>query len=236
MKTLIWIAVLVIIAGLLLLWSGSIHFNTFFPLVGLAVLIAGFLSVVLLVHQLLTRVRGGEPTASTLTIVVGLTPFLVVAGLISQRDPTIPMIHNITTDSADPPVFVFAQSLRHINDNPIDPPGQETIAMQQQRYPELKNLVVPQSKEIVIVTVKELVATRGWEIIDVATEPHWQLEAVATTPLMRFRDDIAIRVTENTLGTEVAMRSVSRVGKSDLGANADRIAEFMDSLANRLNQ
>ena len=59
-----------------------------------------------------------------------------------------------------------------------------------------------------------------------------QLEAVAVTRLMRFRDDIAIRVRPDDAGDVVVdMRSKSRLGKGDMGANAARIEEFMRKLA-----
>lgn len=76
-------------------------------------------------------------------------------------------------------------------------------------------------------------ATANWELTkeDRATGV---IEAVATTPLMRFKDDVTITVARDGEQTKVVVRSRSRVGKGDLGANAKRIRKFQDDLAQRL--
>jgi uncharacterized protein (DUF1499 family) len=68
-----------------------------------------------------------------------------------------------------------------------------------------------------------------WTVVyeDAATRV---LEAVAITGLMRFRDDIVIVVRPAAGGSAVHMRSKSRLGKSDLGANAERIRAFATEL------
>lgn len=70
------------------------------------------------------------------------------------------------------------------------------------------------------------------------------IEGIAVTWVMRFRDDFAIRLTEvpvmvGTAGQDAAslrvdMRSASRLGKGDLGANANRIQAYMAALSSRL--
>ena len=55
------------------------------------------------------------------------------------------------------------------------------------------------------------------------------IEAVDTTAIMGFKDDVVIRINTNAEGTLVDLRSVSRVGVSDLGANAARIREFLQA-------
>jgi uncharacterized protein (DUF1499 family) len=69
----------------------------------------------------------------------------------------------------------------------------------------------------------------GWEIVaaDVAAG---RIEATATTPWFGFRDDIVVRVAPASAGSRIDVRSVSRVGKSDLGANAKRIRAFLARL------
>ncbi len=44
---------------------------------------------------------------------------------------------------------------------------------------------------------------------------------------MGFKDDVVIRISSDADGTLVDLRSVSRVGVSDLGANAARIQDFL---------
>ena len=53
------------------------------------------------------------------------------------------------------------------------------------------------------------------------------IEAVDTTAIMAFKDDIVIRLRSDGEGTVIDLRSVSRVGVGDIGANAKRIKGFM---------
>jgi uncharacterized protein (DUF1499 family) len=55
------------------------------------------------------------------------------------------------------------------------------------------------------------------------------IEAVDTTAVMAFKDDVAIRVRGGAQGTQIDLRSASRVGEGDLGANAKRIRAFLDA-------
>jgi fatty-acyl-CoA synthase len=78
---------------------------------------------------------------------------------------------------------------------------------------------------------------RGWDIF---TRPEagedveqTMIEATATTGWFGFKDDIAVRIRAVEGATRVDMRSISRVGLSDLGANARRVSAFMDELADR---
>jgi uncharacterized protein (DUF1499 family) len=72
----------------------------------------------------------------------------------------------------------------------------------------------------------------GWEIRE-ANPQDGVIEAIATTRLLRFKDDVTITVRNEGEGVIVHMRSKSRVGKSDLGANARRIRAFQAELAKR---
>ena len=56
------------------------------------------------------------------------------------------------------------------------------------------------------------------------------VRAVAFTPLLRFADDVAIRLEESPAGTRVDMRSASRTGTHDLGQNARRVKAFLAEL------
>jgi uncharacterized protein (DUF1499 family) len=78
-------------------------------------------------------------------------------------------------------------------------------------------------------------------VLEVAQELEWEIreanadagliEAVATVPIFRFRDDVTITLSNSEGGTLVHVRSRSRVGKSDLGENARRIRKFQARLA-----
>lgn len=73
----------------------------------------------------------------------------------------------------------------------------------------------------------------GWELRE-ANRDQGVIEAVATVPVFRFRDDVTITVSDEAGAAVVNVRSRSRVGKSDLGENARRIRRFQSTLAARV--
>ncbi|GAB5414807.1 MAG: DUF1499 domain-containing protein [Congregibacter sp.] len=143
--------------------------------------------------------------------------------------PKVPAIHDITTDTENPPQFEKAQSLRGDSSNPIDIKP-EVIEIQREAYPDLATLQSPRSYassfSAALATAKRL----GWEITHEDVNAGF-IEAVDTTAIMNFKDDIVIRIRTNEDGSLVDLRSVSRVGRSDLGANAKRIKAFMAAFA-----
>ncbi|MEY4166801.1 MAG: hypothetical protein RIR52_625 [Acidobacteriota bacterium] len=75
----------------------------------------------------------------------------------------------------------------------------------------------------------------GWELRE-ANRDQGVIEAVATVPVFRFRDDVTITITGETGEAVVNIRSRSRVGKSDLGENARRIRRFQAALAAQIRK
>ena len=70
----------------------------------------------------------------------------------------------------------------------------------------------------------------GWEIA-AAVPQELRIEAIDTSLLFGFKDDVVIRVTSQADGSRVDVRSLSRVGGSDFGVNAKRVNNFMAKLA-----
>jgi len=138
-----------------------------------------------------------------------------------------PPIHDITTDTADPPRFVAAPKQRGENSNSLDIVA-ETLKAQQEAYSDLDTLVTDASIENAFAQAKATAQALGWEIFHEDLNAGI-IEATDTTAIMGFKDDIVIRLRTNERGTLVDLRSVSRVGVSDLGANAARIREFLDA-------
>ena len=136
-----------------------------------------------------------------------------------------PAIHDITTDTLDPPVFSAAVKLRGNDSNSLalDP---ETIDAQLAAYPDLQTVVLTDSIEVVFEKAMANANQLGWEIYREDLNDGF-IEAVDSTAIMGFKDDIVIRLRTNASGTLMDIRSVSRVGVSDLGANAARIRQFI---------
>ena len=138
-----------------------------------------------------------------------------------------PPIHDITTDTGDPPQFTAAESVRGAEANPLDI-DPLVIEQQQAAYPELDTLVTSLSIDEAFDRALAVANALGWEVYHQDRNAGF-IEAVDTTPIMGFSDDIVIRVRSSARGTLLDLRSVSRVGISDLGANADRIRTFQQA-------
>ncbi|MDC8444692.1 MAG: DUF1499 domain-containing protein [Nitrosomonas sp.] len=169
-------------------------------------------------------------TGMLLGLVVALPVLLsVLAG------SGVPRIHDISTDLDHPPDFNVIRSLRAATDNPLDRKSPDNLdQLQREGYPELKSLMLNRSPEVVFEQALKLVESRGWHVVGVSTA-NGIIEATAITPIMAFKDDVIIRIQGTEQVTRVDMRSVSRVGISDLGVNAKRIGRFLADLKQPTN-
>ncbi|MEX5516892.1 DUF1499 domain-containing protein [Pseudophaeobacter sp. 1A09344] len=161
---------------------------------------------------------------------IGLILSLPVAGLgvafeIAAR--TTPPINDISTDTEDPPVFWFTAT-------PTDYPA-ENAAPQRSAYPDVRpvNLSIP--IDDAFAKALTLVETRGWAVLS-ADPAENQIEAIARSRVFGFEDEVAVRVTETETGTRIDMRSRSRLGQIDRGANARRIEAFLAELQSHVTE
>ena len=139
-----------------------------------------------------------------------------------------PAIHDISTDLQDPPVFTAAEQERGPNSNSLDTEP-ETLVLQAESYPELKTLRSKQDIDALFDAAVQVATEMGWRIY-LRDRNTGTIEAVDTTAIMGFKDDIVIRLRSDADGTLVDLRSVSRVGRGDIGANAKRISAFLEKL------
>jgi uncharacterized protein (DUF1499 family) len=217
-------------AALLVVLAGPLHR---FGLIGWQVSLGLFVIAALLaglgglwcLWQLLRR-RGG--TLGVIAAAVGLAavavPISVVAGA-SDKPP----INDISTDTIDPPAFqAIDPKLRGPDAGPIE--YNPAFAPQQARaYPEVRPLDLPVAPGAAFDLAMKA-CNPDWQIVR-ADRASGRIEAVEQSLWWGYRDDIVIRLTPTEAGTRVDMRSKSRVGEGDLGANARRIAAYLDRLA-----
>lgn len=77
----------------------------------------------------------------------------------------------------------------------------------------------------------------GWELIGSGRGPAGaEVQAVARTRVLRFKDDVTVRIRRRDDLTEVSVRSRSRVGKADFGQNARNIRAFQAELERQMLQ
>jgi uncharacterized protein (DUF1499 family) len=146
---------------------------------------------------------------------------------------SVPPIHDITTDIQDPPEFVAMQRLRADAPNPPEYAGEETAQQQREAYPDIQPLVVSASVQEVIDEIVAIIASRRWDIVSI-NRRDGRIEASEKLAWFGFRDDVVFRVTSENGATRVDMRAKSRIGRSDVGVNADRIKKFLNDLEARM--
>lgn len=153
---------------------------------------------------------------------------------------SVPAIHDVSTDLADPPTF---QTLQLRADNWDNIPGaddddmkgltpqQRWVVVHQQEYGDIRSVRINEPVPSVIAKAERLAKDRGWDVA-VALPEEGRLEATETSAFFRFKDDVVllVRPTDTGEGSVVDMRSVSRVGVSDLGMNAKRVRSFLADL------
>ena len=176
----------------------------------------------------------GQPAlgSAVVAVVIGAAISVQLYGWYGRAN-SVPAIHDISTDLQDPPAFSAIAPLRAGAPNPAAWAGPENAEQQREAYPDLATLVVDASPAEVIRHGEEIARAFGWEVV--AAEPDaGRLEATDTTFWFGFRDDVVVRARAGAQGTEVDVRSKSRVGRSDLGTNAERIREFLAALQEAL--
>ena len=163
---------------------------------------------------------------------------LVVAGAVAAvtllwglRAKSVPPIHDISTDTDDPPAFVAVLPLRAGAENKATYGGPEVAEQQKAAYPDVQAIVLPMPPEAALGHARNVAQDVGWDIV--ATDAAaGRMEATDTTLWFAFKDDIVVRVTPAANGSRIDVRSVSRVGRSDIGTNARRIRAYLERLRN----
>ena len=166
-----------------------------------------------------TRILSG--VAVLLLLIVTLQVFLnPEAQLVGMA------INDITTDTVDPPEFRAVVALRPPGSHPVEYGGAAVAARQAELYPDIQPIRSALGAGEAFARALETARLMGWQIVadDDATG---MIEAIDTTLLLRFKDDVDLRVLRTAEGSRVDIRSRSRVGRSDLGKNPARIREFI---------
>ncbi|MEM6708311.1 MAG: DUF1499 domain-containing protein [Pseudomonadota bacterium] len=154
---------------------------------------------------------------------------LAVMALPFYTATSVPPIHNISTDTENPPAFGALADARGDGSNPLAYDSATLAPLQAAAYPWVAPLTLDQPPATVVAVAAEALRAQGLEVVteDLAAG---MVEAVATSFWFGFKDDLVVRVVNDGAGSRVDVRSVSRVGQSDLGANARRIGKLLDAL------
>ena len=166
-----------------------------------------------------------------LALFIGIA-LLAYPAYLGVRAARLPAIADISTDMSNPPRFDTLARQRPRDR--VDYPGSPTAALQRAGYPDIAPLDLEVPSRMAFDTALALVTKRKWAISDARAPTLARrdgvIEATARSPIMGFRDDIVIRITPMNQRTRVDVRSASRFGAHDLGANASRIRSLLEDI------
>ncbi|MDQ3025803.1 MAG: DUF1499 domain-containing protein [Pseudomonadota bacterium] len=186
----------------------------------------GALGLLLLLAFPRFRARPWMAVLALCLAVATIAPPLILLGQAKR----VPPIHDISTDTADPPAFVGLLEERRKAPNGFAYGGEPVAAQQRRAYADIKPVIVKSAPRETTQRAIDAARAMGWEVV-VADAATGRVEAIDTSTWFGFKDDIVVRVRAEGPGSRIDVRSVSRVGMSDLGANAKRIRGFLAKLA-----
>lgn len=229
------------------LWSWKFGLSVLSVKVGPPLLMFGaFISLLALLAAVLIKPKKGIMIA-----IIGLAvPGFALGRMagVKAKVAELPFIHDITTDTQNPPAFgkvVMSERGKLKRVNTADyigkkaraktPDGKRTkklvSALQTKAYPDIRPLVLNEDKNVVFGKALATAKSMGWDIKEEDLAAG-RIDATDTTFWYGFEDDVTIRLRDSEGGgTIVDVRSLSRIGGSDMGKNADRVGKFLKRLS-----
>lgn len=202
-------------------------------------LLLALLAILLAIAALIGIWIDGRAGAGYALAALGIS-FLLLAypAYFATKAYRLPPINDVTTDANDPPRLEAAQRLRQRSANATTYGGPAVFERQQEAYPDIAPVSVEVPPQMAYDAAYGVVTKRKWVIVN-ARPPQaggrdGVIEAVARTPIMGFREDIAIRIRREDDGAKIDVRSASRFGRHDFGSNAARIKSLLDDIDDRL--
>lgn len=216
-------SLILLIIGPLTHKLGLLPFFAGFILLSISVLLA----LVVVVMGTLSLRKSANPRNRTRLRIASLIslPALIMAAVLVGGGRGAVMTHDISTDTITPPAFVAAIAQRGNSSNPLEYTSKKAED-QHKGYPDIKSIKSNLDNKTAFARALKIAETSGWDIY-AKDENSGIIEAVASTLWFGFKDDIIIRITANSGGSIVDIRSVSRVGKGDMGTNAKRVRTFI---------
>ncbi len=187
---------------------------------------AGIFASVLCLSGLVAARPGGKRRGFVFSLLglIIVVPMLLFLQSWKEVELASPPIHDISTNTENPPTFWFAPDSQIYG-------GVGIAAWQEQAYPDIQPLILPISADQALTLSIEIIRDKGWKLWGVDREGR-HVEATATTFWFGFKDDVVIHITK--IGKDrsrVDMRSTSRFGGGgDGGTNANRIRSFFRAL------
>jgi uncharacterized protein (DUF1499 family) len=209
-------------------WHFRFAFNTLMP--SSAYLAVAGLVVSISTLLLLRSSVGRGGTRAAIGALIVSAALVYVPWQWTHLRATAPPLHDITTDTQDPPAFAAVLQARRAEDGNTVVYDPNNAVLQKQGYPDLApvmtSLPPPAAFKRALDTATEM---GGWRIV-LSDPAAGRIEASQSSRFFGFTDDIVIRVAAAGAGSRIDMRSEARQGRSDYGVNAARVRTYMDAL------
>jgi uncharacterized protein (DUF1499 family) len=233
-----WLAILalaLLAAGPLAWRTGLLHYRVgLFYLMPMAAFAAAGAAIVSLVSLGAWRTLGarGRALAAAGLVLGAAASFLPFQANLLRA--TLPPIHDISTDTANPPSFASTLAARKMENGNSVEYTPEVAKQQRAAYPDIAPattpLPPPEAFERAIAAAESM---PGWTIVS-RNAANGRIEASEPSLFYAFTDDVVIRVAPDGAGSRIDMRSESRQGRSDFGVNAARVRRYMAALKRKL--
>jgi len=188
---------------------------------------AGILSIFALLFGLIAFSRiwqsgdaGWRP--ASWGVVIGLGVVALFAGL-SFLASMYPVHNDVTTNALRPPALLGTDGVT------LDRVG--VVAINKDVFGDVDTRQYPLTNEQFSPLLEKLVKEFGWKSAGSAFQNQSEVTRFYEAhSLIGFVDDVSIRVRTTAKSVVVDLRSASRFGESDFGANGNRIARFIERL------
>jgi uncharacterized protein (DUF1499 family) len=139
-----------------------------------------------------------------------------------------PMINDITTNVSDPPEYASSDQVPDYEGRDMSYPPQ-FVEIVRTSYPYLEPIEVSNPPRLAYDKAIAAAESLGWNVVHRDGE-GMRFDAQEQSSVFKFIDDVTVRIRPSQAGATIDVRSKSRVGKGDLGANAARILAFANAI------
>lgn len=189
--------------------------------------VAGGTAILVMLLGAIRGKLGGAFTAILALAVCGGVAY--VPWQMRELEKSSPALHDISTDTKNPPEFVALAEVRRVAPNGTDYDA-AAATLQKQSYPEIATYRSAGSAAALHGKAAQVVKDMGWQVA--ANLPdEGRIEATSVSEWFGLKDDVVIRIAATEEGGSVLdIRSAAREGTNDLGANAARVRAFIAAL------
>jgi uncharacterized protein (DUF1499 family) len=229
-------AIIVTLLTTILIRLGRIDYDSGFIALGIG-LSLGVLAILLsLIAFIRIWQEGRRGLGSAIRGILLALVLLAYPTYLALRAATLPPILDVTTDTANPPSFSRSRAAMAARGGYLPPePRAGTREEQRAGYEQIAPLSLDMGTQDAFALVERATRDLGWSVVEAQPpDPRFgtaRIDAIAHTLVLHLPEDVTIRIRPTAEGARVDIRSASRLGKHDLGSNAQRVRAFLDQVA-----